>query len=346
MESNLLTAEDVAKQLRIKKYTVYELIKRGELPSSKVGKQVRISQADIDFYLQSSKTGSRFLLHRLSADPSGEPGAVSPAPESAGFSREEVDPAADFATPVPSPGESTPGAGLLTSSPAIISGQDVCLELLVSRIAAEGYTALRSFMGCYNGLYALYHGKVTMSAAHLWDSETDTYNYPFIRRLLPGLPVGVLRLAGRMQGFYVKKGNPLGIRDWRDLARPGVTMINRERGSGTRILLDQKLKLLGIDTADIRGYRRERPSHMACASTVAKGGADVSCGCEGAAEQIPAIDFVPLQLEWYDFVFRLADRHNPLTKTIFSYISSAEFRRDLEIMGGYDLSQTGRYEEF
>jgi putative molybdopterin biosynthesis protein len=275
-----------------------------------------------------------------------EADAVSPVPEPALSPGVEAEPTADIAAPVRGPEESGPGAVLLTSSPVIISGQDMCLDLLVNRIAAEGHSALRSFMGCYNGLYALYHGRVTMSAAHLWDGETDTYNYPFIRRLLPGLPVGVLRLAGRMQGFYVKKGNPLGIRDWRDLARPGLTMINRERGSGTRILLDQKLKLLDIDTAKIRGYRRESPSHMGCASTVARGGADVSCGCEGAAEQIPAIDFVPLQLEWYDFVFRLADRRNSVVKGIFTYISSVEFRRDMETMGGYDLSQTGRYEEF
>jgi putative molybdopterin biosynthesis protein len=85
---------------------------------------------------------------------------------------------------------------------------------------------------------------------------------------------------------------------------------------------------------------------MACASTVAKGGADVSCGCEGGAEQIPSIDFIPLQQEWYDFVFRLADRHNSPVKIIFSYLSSVEFRRDMATMGGYDLSQTGRYKEF
>jgi putative molybdopterin biosynthesis protein len=343
LESILLTAEDVAKQLRIKKYTVYELIKRGELPSSKVGKQVRVSQVDIDYYLLSNKTGPRpapdSALKPLTGEPAAFPGEDTPKiPAKPG----EYPPDTSQRYPAGDPA----GGADITPILAIISGQDMCLDLLVSRLAAEGYTALRSFVGCYNGLYALYHGKVTMSAAHLWDSETDTYNYPYMRRLLPGLPVGVLRLAGRMQGFYVKKGNPLGIRDWRDLARSDVTMINRERGSGTRILLDQKLKLLGIDTAEVRGYRRETTSHMVCASTVAKGGADVSCGCEAGGEQIPSIDFIPLQEEWYDFVFRLADRHNPVVNSTRSYISSAEFRRDMETIGGYDLSQTGRYEEF
>jgi putative molybdopterin biosynthesis protein len=201
-------------------------------------------------------------------------------------------------------------------------------------------------MGCYNGLYALYHGKVTMAAAHLWDGETDTYNYPYIRRLIPGLPVGVLRLAGRTQGFYVKEGNPLQIRAWKDLARSEINMINRERGCGTRILLDQKLAQLGIDTVSIRGYTREASSHMACAGIVAKGEADLGCGCQRGAEAIPGVDFIPQQLEWYDFVFRLSDRKIPAIQTVLDYVNTPDFKQDLELMGGYDVSQTGKYEEF
>jgi putative molybdopterin biosynthesis protein len=185
-----------------------------------------------------------------------------------------------------------------------------------------------------------------MSAAHLWDAETDTYNYPFIRRLLPGLPVGVFRLGGRMQGLYVRKGNPLNIQGWQDFSRPGLAMINRERGSGTRILLDQKLVQLGINGASVKGYGREATSHLACASTVDKGGAELGCGCERGLEGVSGVEFVPLQMEWYDFVFRLADRNTPAVRTICAYISSDDFKRDLETMGGYDLSQTGRYEEF
>jgi putative molybdopterin biosynthesis protein len=184
-----------------------------------------------------------------------------------------------------------------------------------------------------------------MAASHLWDSESNTYNHPFIRRLLPGLPVGVLRLAGRMQGFYVKKGNPLQIKGWQDLARPGLTMMNRERGCGTRILLDQKLRLLGINGAAIQGYNRESSSHMVCASTVAKGGADLACGCQSGAQNIAAVEFIPLQLEWYDFVFRLADRRSPGVEAVLSYGQGEEFKQDLEMMGGYDLSQTGHYVE-
>jgi putative molybdopterin biosynthesis protein len=329
MESDLLTAEDVAKQLRIKKYTVYELIKRGELPSSRVGKQVRVSQADIDRYLKASKTGPRYPdREAVPAEP------VFPEP------RDGADPAVSggpLTAVRESSGPSVP--------PVIITGQDMCLELLVTRLAGTGIAALRSHVGCYNGLYFLYHGRVTMSASHLWDAETDSYNYPYIRRILPGIPVGVFRLGGRMQGLYVKKGNPLNIRGWEDFGRPDITMINRERGSGTRILLDQKLALLGINTASVRGYEREASSHLACAGFVAKGGADTGCGCERSAEGVEGVEFIPLQLEWYDFVFRLSDRNSPALRTIRSYLSSGEFKRDLEIMGGYELSQTGIYKE-
>ena len=315
MEPTLLTAEDVAKQLKINKYTVYEMIKRGELPSSRVGKQVRVSQEDLNEYLQANKTGSASQAH-------------------------------------PSPGEhsdgETDGAQVGTPSSVIICGQDMCLDLLVGRISASGgkTAVLRSYTGSYNGLYALYHGDVTMTAAHLWDSETDTYNYPYIRRMLPGVPVGVLRLAGRTQGLYVKKGNPQNIRGWEDFTRRDITMINREKGCGTRILLDQKLAKLHISAHGIPGYGRESASHLVCAGTVAKGGADVGCGAESVARNIPGIDFIPLQLEWYDLVFPLSDQHTHAIREIMSYVPSDEFKMSLEMMGGYDLSQTGQYVEF
>jgi putative molybdopterin biosynthesis protein len=341
MESDLLTAEDVAQKLRIKKYTVYELIKRGELPSSKVGKQVRISQADIDRYLAANKTGPQYPVRREGSDPVSTARRFDePQPDSAGIEAQDAGAQSSFV-------ENSD----LSATAVIISGQDRCLDLLVNRLSMAGNCgpvglALRSYVGCYNGLYSLYHGRVTMSAAHLWDAETDTYNYPFIRRLLPGLPAGVFRLGGRMAGLYIRKGNPLNIRGWEDFSRPDITMVNRERGSGVRILLDQKLGALGINAAGIRGYAREASSHLACAGTVAKGGAEVGCGCERGIEGVSGVEFVPLQLEWYDFVFRLADRNTPAIRVISSYIASDEFKRDLSIMGGYDLSQTGRYEEF
>lgn len=321
MESKLLTAEEVAQQLKIKKYTVYELIKRGELPSSKVGKQMRISQADINHYLLASKSGKPAAV-RLPEPPRND----KPEP-----SREALNDI--FEVP--------------TVAPTIVCGQDTCLDMLVSRVTMRpDVTILRSHMGSLNGLYAFYHGRVAMTAAHLWDAETNTYNYPFIRRIAPGVPAGALRLVGRMQGLYVKKGNPLEIKDWRDLARPDVTMVNREKGSGTRVLLDQKLALSQINPQDVRGYRRELATHLACAGAVTKGDADAACGCSGAATNLPGLDFIPLQLEWYDLIFRLSERHTPAVQSLMAAAVSLEFRRDLEMLGSYDMSMTGHFEEF
>ncbi|MDR2786074.1 MAG: helix-turn-helix transcriptional regulator [Treponema sp.] len=327
MASNLLTAGDVAEQLRIKKYTVYEIIKRGELPSSKVGKQLRVSQSDLDVYLETRKTG-----------------ALSPKDGPDGWPEEAR--GAAIAPPDTRAGREGGGFPEGNRTPAIICGQDACLELLVAKLSGAGELVLRSYMGCYNALIALYNGRLSMAASHLWDRETNSYNYPFIRRLIPGLSVGVLRLAGRLQGFYVKKGNPLKISAWQDLAREDIVIVNRERGCGTRILLDEQLRALGIGAARIRGYARESTSHLACAGIVAKGGADLGIGCERGMENVPGLEFVPLQKEWYDLVFPLADRNSAAVKTIRSYVGGAEFRQDLEMMGGYDCSQTGRYEEF
>jgi putative molybdopterin biosynthesis protein len=323
----LLTAEEAAAQLKIKKYTVYELIKRGELPSSRVGKQVRISQSDLNAYLESGK--------------------VRPA----GGSGERSGLASGAASGVEGPLRAEPSyvigpAGAVSAATqTIISGQDSCIDLLTARISAAGDPVLRSYMGCYNALIALYHGRITMAGAHLWDRESGVYNYPFIRRLVPGVPVGVLRLAGRMQGFYVREGNPLKVRHWADLARQDLTMINRERGCGTRILLDQKLAELGVNTRMIRGYGRESTSHMACASIVARGGADLGIGCERGAEHIPGLEFIPLQSECYDLVFPLSSRNVLAVEEVCSYVASGEFRRELEMLGGYDTSETGRYLE-
>jgi putative molybdopterin biosynthesis protein len=300
----ILTVEDVADQLQIKRDTVYELIKRGELPASRVGKQFRVFQADLNQYLQGNKKRKvdTVVLEEEETATKTKPAKV------------------------------------------ILCVNDRCLDYLLARITGLGGIACRSFRGSYDSLYELYHGRLTMTAIHLWDSETGGYNYPFVKWLLPGCPAGVLRLAGRMQGFYVKKGNPLGIRGWNDLARPGMRIVNRKWGSGSRVLLDQKLTMLGITPDAIRGYDREYASCMVCGSVVAKGGADLCLGCRTEAADINGVDFIPLQHEWYDLVFCLSDIQSPAINTIIAYVQSEEFTQDLLLIGDYDISQTGKFE--
>ncbi|MDR0916476.1 MAG: helix-turn-helix transcriptional regulator [Oscillospiraceae bacterium] len=317
MPTDLLSAAEVAEELHIKKYTVYEMVKRGEIPASHVGKQVRVSRADLEAYLASRKTG-----------------AVRTVTEPSDYVAER---------PPRQDASSDPVRGV------IIAGQDVCLDILINKVSelrGGGQALLRSYMGSYNGLNAMYRGKVTASASHLWSAETDTYNYTYIRHLLPGIPAGAIRLAGRKQGCYVKKGNPLGITGWEDLRRADVTMINREMGSGTRILLDQKMCILGIDAATVNGYNNVNSSHIAVASAVVNGVADVGFGCESVAGNMAGIEFIPLQLEWYDFVYKLVDTKLPVMRALIDYATSDEFKRDLSTIGNYDLSQTGIQKTF
>ena len=207
---------------------------------------------------------------------------------------------------------------------------------------AKGIQALRSYTGSYNGLYALYHGNVQIATAHLWDGETGQYNIPYVKRMLPGIPAIIVHLANRMQGIYVAKGNPKGIKGLEDLKRPGITIINREKGSGTRILLDEHLKKLGISANSIAGYERECFSHLAVASTVARGEADFAIGNEKTSQQVNGIDFIPLQTESYDLVIKKEDIDKPHFQAVLQILRSEEFKLELEGIGGYDLKDLGK----
>jgi putative molybdopterin biosynthesis protein len=319
--SEFLSPAEIAERLNLNRTTVYALIRRGELPSSKVGKQVRVAQADLDAYIGSKKVGSLPAGAEARQESRPEPPADV---NRTSFRRDARD-------------------------TIIVAGQDPCLELLFAKAASArrrgSPTLLRSYLGSYNGLVAMYTGRTTASAANMWDAETDTYNTPYIKRLLPGVPVGVLRLVGRQQGLFVRAGNPKNIAQWSDLTNPDVTVVTRERGSGTRILLDQKLRQLGIEPSAIAGYEREETSHLAVVGAVAKGAADVGFGCESASRTAVGVDFVPLQLEWYDFVFRLSDAQRPMMRVMLDYAGSDAFREDIAAIGAYDVSQTGKYVE-
>lgn len=181
-----------------------------------------------------------------------------------------------------------------------------------------------------------------MATAHLWDGDTGQYNIPFVRRMLPGTSSVIIHLACRLQGFYVLKGNPKGITGWEDMKRKDITIINREKGSGTRVLLDEHLRLLGISSKNIKGYERESTSHLAIASTVARGGADIGIGNEKSCMQVNGIEFIPLQTERYELVIKKEDIQSPPFQAVLEILRSQEFRMELEGIGGYDLSEIGK----
>ncbi len=312
----LYKPQEIADQLKIKKHTVYDLIKRGELQSTKIGKQLRISEVQLNTYLQlSPSTVATSSLVNHTSTPS------SHYPENALLKIEF----------------------LKHSSGLIICGQDPVLDMLCSYIEAHplGLPTLRSYMGSYNSLYALYFDKVHLATTHLWNGTAHSYNLSYIHHLLPGVETVVIHLFKRMQGFYVQKGNPKSIIGFQDLVRPGITFVNREKGSGTRVLLDEHLRLKNISPLSITGYEKEVLSHTTCAGQVAMGMADVAIGHANVLEQFPTLDFIPIQQENYDIVFKKSALKQQIYEVITQIIQSKTFKNQLSYLSGYDLSETG-----
>lgn len=308
MPDDLLTAQEAADYLKLKKSTVYEMIKRGEIPSAKIGKQLRIARTDLEALL-----------------PGG--GVHTPPPH-----REEYAPKAH---PVPEGGHGS----------VVLCGQDGCLDLISNHVTgSQGNKAvvLRSHAGSYNSLTMLYHGKVDIATAHLWHEKTGSYNIPYVEALLPGLATVCVRLFGRTTGIYVRRGNPKGVQGLGDLRRRDLIMVNREKGSGTRVLLDEKLKTMGLSGRDLSGYRNEQTNHLTVAAAVARGDGDLGLGAEAASWQVSGVDFIPLQKEWYDMVFLAEREREPAFQAILNYVLSEAFIRDLSQSDGYDLTQTGK----
>ncbi len=224
----------------------------------------------------------------------------------------------------------------------MICGQDIILDVLSNYVAQTGIESLRAYIGSYDALADLYKDRVQVASSHLWDGETGEYNVPYVRKLLPGVAVVVVNLTYRMQGFYVAKGNPKNLRTWEDLLRPGVRLVNREKGAGSRVLLDEHVRLLGAEPSSIEGYGTETQSHIAVASSVARGRGDVAVGSEKIARQVEGIDFVPLQKERYDLVVKRENFDSRPVQAMMGVLESGLLREEFAGLGGYDTSDMGR----
>jgi len=302
------TPEEVAKILKISKFTVYEMIKRGDLCAYRIGRKFRVESADLESYIQKSKGGIPTLAPIDSS--------ASSVPINHYFQQDQ---------------------GL------VICGQDIVLDILTRHLEKQfpHIRFLRHYIGSLDGLNALYRGVANAVTTHLWDSDTNEYNLPYVRRLLPGHRACVINLVYRMEGFYVAKGNPKQISSWADLARPDVRFINRERGSGARVLVDEQLRINNFSHQDIHGYNDEEMTHVAVASKVARGEADVGVGIEKAALQVSNVDFIPLQKERYDLVVRKEDLAKPHFQALWSILKSPAFQKEVSGIGGYDISRMG-----
>jgi putative molybdopterin biosynthesis protein len=196
-------------------------------------------------------------------------------------------------------------------------------------------------VGSMGGLRAVAAGSCHMAGAHLFDPETEDYNFPFILKYAPEADVAAVNLAVRHQGFIVAPGNPKNICGVKDLARNDVNFINRQRGAGTRVLLDHHLKIAGVNPDDIRGYDKEEYTHMAVAVNVATGTVDSGLGVMSAAKAL-GLDFVPLARERYDLVIPRGHLDDPRVRAVLDLLNNDAFKAKVEAMGGYETALTGR----
>ncbi len=295
------TIEEVAQLLKVSKLTIYDLVKKGDLPVFRVGRQMRVDRADLQTYIQKRKTGS------------------APAV-----------PQASVATPTKN------------HAKIIISGQDLVLDILAKYIEKRRSTkVLRSHEGSFNGVMELYHGDCDIASLHMFDGDTSDYNTPYVKKIFVSHAFVLINVVSRKAGFYVQKGNPLEIRTFEDFQTKTFTLINREKGSGARTLLDEQLRIHDIAPSTIAGYSQEEMSHLDVASAVANGRADVGIGIEKIAKLIQ-VDFIPVVTERYDIVLLKTPENQPLIDAVKEILNAPDFQSEVAALGDYDVSQMGQ----
>ncbi|NOV00311.1 helix-turn-helix transcriptional regulator [Paenibacillus planticolens] len=309
------TTEDIAKLLKISKLTVYDLIKKGDLPAYRVGKQMRVDASDLEAYKTRAKSG------RVS----------TPRPDRTDSA--ELAPSTPSQVAAPSPKHAL-----------VITGQDIGLDILAKHIERKVPSSrpLRSYVGSLDSLIAMYKGETDIVSTHLLDGDTGEYNIPYVRKILIGSSYVVINLLSRTAGLYVQQGNPKKLHAWADLQQKGLRLINREKGSGARVLLDEQLRLHGISYRDMIGYEREESNHMGVAGKVATGEGDFGVGIEKAAHMVGGVDFIPLIQERVDLVMLKKPENQEWLQGVIDVLRSEAFHNELRPIQGYDLSQTGR----
>ncbi len=306
-QNKSLSTEEVAQILHVSKSTIYELIRRGEINSYKIGRKVRFTQDDVDAYIARSR-------HEQSVQP---------------VRRVELQ--SELLHPKQQDGRAL-----------IISGQDVVLDILASFLHQRDVAAQRVYLNSFEGLLALYEGRVDAAACHLYDAEEKSFNAPFVKKLLPGVPAALINISYRTQGFYVASGNPKEIRGWRDLARRDISVLNRRPGSSARVLLDGQLHRMGLDKRMVNGYEREMKSHLTMAAAIAAGEADLALGTERISRQIDGLDFIPLLQERFDLAVHREFLETDEGERLLEILRSEAFRKEVLPFSGNDYRDLGR----
>jgi len=236
-----------------------------------------------------------------------------------------------------------PNINMMPKAPIRLSGSH---DFLVEHFAKQTGSALNmqiqpSFIGSLEGLMMLYRSQCDIAAIHLLDPASQEYNLPFIHQLFVYENIAVMRFADRQQGFIVAKGNPKNIHNFIDLTRKDVQFVNRQKGAGTRFLLDSMLSSHGINPSKIIGYANEEWNHLSAASYINRGMADVTFGIQSAASHL-GLDFVPVAQEKFDLVFRFTTENKADLMAIIHYLQSASFKDSLTNLEGYSIQDLGK----
>lgn len=232
----------------------------------------------------------------------------------------------------------------ISNTVVAIGSHDLILDILADRmpLTHPGIYLSSTHVGSMAGLMALKRGEAHIAPTHLLDEDTGVYNIPYLKRLFSDRDMVLIKGVRRIQGIIVKKGNPLGIKEIRDLT--GVNYVNRQRGAGTRVFLDYKLKEAGIDPSEVNGYDREATTHMAVAALVKNGGADAGMGIYSAAKAMD-LDFIPVGEEEYDFATEKKNLELPKMQAFIEVLKSSGFKEKAMTIGGYDISMAGEIVE-
>ncbi len=265
---------------------------------------------------------------------------------SLGYSAEQIETGfnlgfARFREEYSRPAEESGAQAMKRSGLTVTGSHDVALGVLANHLRrTPDFKVNVTSTGSLSGLISLARGEADMTACHLLDEATGEYNIPYVQRILKGIPTVIMTLAERVQGLLVLRENPKGIVDSRDLVREDVRLVNRQQGSGTRVLLDHLLARTGADPSHVSGYQSEVDTHLAVASAVASGEADVGLGILAAAKALH-LDFIPIESERFDLVVPRAEWDTANVKALRRVIKTTEFKHSVDELGGYDTSRTG-----
>lgn len=230
----------------------------------------------------------------------------------------------------------------LKNTLVVIGSHDPLLDEVADmmHVANPSVYMSSSHVGSMGGIMAIRRGEAHAGGCHLLDTETGVYNISFLKKYFPNGGIRLVRCVGRQQGLMVAKGNPLGITSFADIAKEGVRYVNRQKGSGTRVLMDYLCQQNNVDPADIYGYEREELTHTSVAAQIAGGSADAGMGIYSAA-QIYGLDFLPICIEEYDLIIPDHAWDLPVVQQLLATLKSDAFKKKMLAMGGYTVDHPG-----